>query len=450
MFRTVIIGITCGSAFGLPDVVCTEINGATSYGVVDGVAAYSFGTTICNFGDSPTPYQSDTNQHPLIAQSIYMLKDHQLKQIGLGFVRHTTLPDSGNLCGRSCTLSSDDALGFGCSDTSSSDANGDQAMMGPRTEVNAFHTDFPHPFTSMNQGGDAVYKRVQVDLADISDPDALYFVETQIIAPGEYPYDSANNVSYRRVVFAPGTANAVLLGPTYEQLPAIYALRDHGNGVRTPDESVHIDQVTVNGIGLVNVASRVEYLEDESLYRYDYVIHNQYCVQPFGWIEHTATMNRDAQGLGFSSPVYHGDLDEMVDDQAWTVDLFRGETMLYRQAVGFPDDPNANTIRWGTAYSFSLKTDSQPLQEVEDTITIGWQTAANSGGHPYFLTADAIMPYSGEFICSPDVNGDGLLNFFDVSAFIKNYFDGVDYNGDGVVNFFDVSRFLSDYSEGCP
>lgn len=124
--------------------------------------------------------------------------------------------------------------------------------------------------------------------------------------------------------------------------------------------------------------------------------------------------------------------------------------MLYRQAVGFPDDPNANTIRWGTAYSFSLKTDSQPLQEVEDTITIGWQTAANSGGHPYFLTADAIMPYSGEFICSPDVNGDGLLNFFDVSAFIKNYFDGVDYNGDGVVNFFDVSRFLSDYSEGCP
>ena len=55
--------------------------------------------------------------------------------------------------------------------------------------------------------------------------------------------------------------------------------------------------------------------------------------------------------------------------------------------------------------------------------------------------------------CVPDLNNDGLVNFFDVSAFLSAYNTMnpiADFNNDGVFNFFDVSAFLSAYNAGCP
>ena len=55
--------------------------------------------------------------------------------------------------------------------------------------------------------------------------------------------------------------------------------------------------------------------------------------------------------------------------------------------------------------------------------------------------------------CPADLTGDGMLNFFDVSAFLTAFGDGdlaADFNGDGVLNFFDVSAFLSAFGAGCP
>jgi hypothetical protein len=55
--------------------------------------------------------------------------------------------------------------------------------------------------------------------------------------------------------------------------------------------------------------------------------------------------------------------------------------------------------------------------------------------------------------CAPDLNGDGSLNFFDVSAFLTalgNQDPIADFNSDGSFNFFDVSAFLSAFADGCP
>ena len=55
--------------------------------------------------------------------------------------------------------------------------------------------------------------------------------------------------------------------------------------------------------------------------------------------------------------------------------------------------------------------------------------------------------------CPVDLNNDGELNFFDVSAFIVAFSQGdlgVDFTGDGSLNFFDVSAFIIAYTEGCP
>jgi len=45
-----------------------------------------------------------------------------------------------------------------------------------------------------------------------------------------------------------------------------------------------------------------------------------------------------------------------------------------------------------------------------------------------------------------DINGDGVVNFFDIAAFIDCVNTGAacaDLNGDGVVNFFDIQLFVS-------
>lgn len=55
--------------------------------------------------------------------------------------------------------------------------------------------------------------------------------------------------------------------------------------------------------------------------------------------------------------------------------------------------------------------------------------------------------------CAADLNGDGNLDFFDVSAFLSaftNQDPSADFTNDGNFNFFDVSAFLGAFSAGCP
>ncbi|MHA7812746.1 MAG: GC-type dockerin domain-anchored protein [Phycisphaerales bacterium] len=55
--------------------------------------------------------------------------------------------------------------------------------------------------------------------------------------------------------------------------------------------------------------------------------------------------------------------------------------------------------------------------------------------------------------CPADLTGDGILDFFDVSAFLSafnNMDSDADFNNDGMFDFFDVSAFLNEYNAGCP
>lgn len=55
-------------------------------------------------------------------------------------------------------------------------------------------------------------------------------------------------------------------------------------------------------------------------------------------------------------------------------------------------------------------------------------------------------------LCPADVNDDGALNFFDVSAFLTLFNTGdpsADFNDDGALDFFDVSAFLAAFNAGC-
>ena len=56
-------------------------------------------------------------------------------------------------------------------------------------------------------------------------------------------------------------------------------------------------------------------------------------------------------------------------------------------------------------------------------------------------------------VCSADLTGDGLLNFFDVQAFIAAYVaqdPSADLTGDGMWTFFDVAAYIDSFNAGCP
>jgi hypothetical protein len=55
--------------------------------------------------------------------------------------------------------------------------------------------------------------------------------------------------------------------------------------------------------------------------------------------------------------------------------------------------------------------------------------------------------------CPADLIEDGLLDFFDLQAYLNAYSasDGLaDWNDDGQIDFFDLQRYLIDFADGCP
>jgi hypothetical protein len=82
-----------------------------------------------------------------------------------------------------------------------------------------------------------------------------------------------------------------------------------------------------------------------------------------------------------------------------------------------------------------------PPPTLEYQYQLRW---GNSG--LYVLTAPAQW-------CEADLNFDGVLNFFDVSAFISHFTQEsvwANMNGDLRFDFFDISAFINAFTEGCP
>lgn len=101
-----------------------------------------------------------------------------------------------------------------------------------------------------------------------------------------------------------------------------------------------------------------------------------------------------------------------------------------------------------------------PNPGFEGTDTFNYRLVAQVGdpdnpvGNPdvYSTPARVVLRVTAA-ACLADFNGDGVLNFFDVSEFIVAFGDddpAADLNSDGLLNFFDVSAFLVSYSDGCP
>ncbi|MCL4220414.1 MAG: hypothetical protein KJZ65_03495 [Phycisphaerales bacterium] len=110
-------------------------------------------------------------------------------------------------------------------------------------------------------------------------------------------------------------------------------------------------------------------------------------------------------------------------------------TTLPGGTVG-PYKLNIGTLAPNTTYSIRISVHDRGLFECCSKVV-------------EFTTPDT----NGVPDCPPDMNADGVLNFFDVQMFLNFFAAGDprgDFNSDGQFNFFDVQSFLAAFSAGCP
>jgi len=428
-----------------PDVIVGSLPNTQAYGTIDGISAYAIGTTSCNIGDAhvlwcdmPTPDLCEANQHPVIAQNLYRLMDGRFEQIGMSWVKHGFCAYSESLCG---TCQPDpfacQALGVGCSDPYDAALNGVPNFLGPRSQVNAASGAVVYPF-SAPAAPPVIGRRLQVPVNDLTpamNPGALYFAEGIYIAGDDAAAgNDDNNASYRRVlVGAPANSSWALSmdGPTYQQLPAIHAWRDHGLGIDVPDPSVSIVPVDLPGDGRLLVAARASQTGPKT-WRYDYAVLNLNSDRSVRSL--TIQMAPGASPTGLDQHLVAHHSGEPYSTAEWTPQVACGVASWSTST--FEANPNANALRWGTMFNFWFEADRPPTTGV---ATLGLFKPGTALDPSIFVPVPSAPP-AGD----ADLDSDGDVDGADLGVLLSKWGAGGvgDLDGSGMVDGADIGLML--------
>lgn len=420
-----------------PDVIVAALPNISNWGTVGGISAYSIGTTSCNIGDAVLAWYSSTNQHPVIAQNMYRLKDGRFEMIGMSWLKHGFCALSGTLCGP-CQSTSCATLGIGCSDPYSSGLNGSQSNLGPRSQVNATSGFFPYPFSAPAAAA-TIGRRLQV-LADDLNPSmnagALYFGEGHYITPDEPAHGTdLNNAAYRQILvggISSGTWQLSLAGPTHQQKAAIWAWKEHGLGIGQPDPDVQIEAVDVPGDGRFLVGFKATDLGD-GWWNYEYAVHNYNSHRSGGSFRVPLPAGVEVSEIGFHGVPHHS--GEPYATQPWSASI-DGDAIVWRTQP-YAVNPNANALRWSTLYNFRFNAAAAPM-EVEAVLGLF------RPGDLAAVEVTVLGPAAPEIL--GDLNGDGVVNGIDLGILLAAWGaagGAADLDGNGVVDAADLAILLA-------
>jgi hypothetical protein len=445
------------AAHANPDVIVGDLIGVQSYGQANGIYAYSVGTTSCNIGTTPLLWIANTNQHPVIGQSLHRFRvvngAGQFEQIGGSHLKHGFTALQQTACFTDCQAHPNGTrLGVRCSDPYSASLNGQQSGLGPRDEVNAATGYFPYPFTSRTPSTGTIARRLQVLAADL-DPaqgnaDALYFVSGHYVTPDDAAAgNGSNNASYRRAFRSSGTANWTFTlnsnNPTRRQLSPLFAWQECEPGVSVEEYTVP----TEPGLRtVVQVGYKVTPIAG-GMYHYEYAIHNINSHDSIrGFMVNFPTSGSttciDIVNTGFRDVHYHS--GEPFDGTDWTpVKTNSGHEWT---TSTFAQNPNANALRWGTTYTFRF---DSPRPPVAGTGTLHLFRSGGTMTVPIQVPSTCACP-------DPDFNGDGNVDQDDIAC-LQQVVAGnsgcsesdADLNGDGNVDQDDID-YLAQVIAGGP
>jgi cysteine-rich repeat protein len=383
---------------GGADVIVGDLIDVSNYASSGGIEAFAIGTTSCNVGDVDLNWIANTNDHPVIAQNMYRLKDGRFEQVGQSWLKHGFTALTQNICGCGCNGNGGSVLGVGCSDPYCCGLNGQQDGLGPRFEVNPSTGVFPYPATDLSLTGNSVYKRLQVAIADLDpaqDGGGQYFAEGHYIAKDDAAAgNQANNASYRPITVSGGGSawSISLAGVTAREQPAIRAWQDF-------DPTVEEVDVMIPNDGLVIVAAKATSLGG-GIWNYEYAIQNIYSDRAVGGFIIPVGGGAQVTNIGFHDVAYHS--GEPFDGTDWT-GTYDGNFVTWA-TTPHGTDPNANAIRWGTLYNFRFDANRAP-----STVTA--RIEAFKPGSPTTAQFSIVGPLSGP----QDCNSNGIDDADDIA-----------------------------------
>ncbi len=380
-------------------------------GSVGSVSAFSVGTISCNIGDAEAIWLEFENRHPVIGTQIYRYRtvngaappdllcihclNHGLCALDAAncaaLVSPVGVPGGNPDC---------DWLGTFRTDTYSANLNANQVRLGPRSEINPWTGAYPYPYTiAFQQTGDAIYKRTQIPDADLV-AGAQYIFEVVYIATDEPVANRYNNYAYRLADIAGSGASATftLTGNTQSMQHVIDAWKALDPQVvkTTVDPSGTTD-------GRITIGSRVTQT-GPSTWHYEYVVHNMNndaAVRSFALpIDPAVSLSN----VGFKDVAYHS--GEPYDGTDWAFSSGGGAASWSTQT--FAANPNANALRWSTAYSFRFDADTGPTN---GSVTLGmFKTGASVYVPNIQVPAAPPPPTPGPFNLASPANGSTTAN----------------------------------------
>ena len=417
-----------------PDVIVGDLPNMQYFGASGGIAAYSIATTSCNVGTAQLNWIQSTNQHPVIAQNLYRIKDGRLEQIGMSWLKHGFCALQQTICGPCQPAGGGCAsrLGVGCSDPYSSGLNGEQSNLGPRSQVNPWTGQFPFPFSAPSAPA-TIGRRLQVPTGDVTpaqNPGAIYLMEGQYGARDDADAGNQNNnASYRRVNIN-GPSSFSYPAATVRHKPAIMGRGDL-------DPTVTVVAATVPGEGRLHVAGKT-IDNGDGTWTYNYAVHNLNSHIGVSALSIPLNCGAVASDMYFRAPISHS--GEPYSNAPWSMEVRSGDAIVW-ETESFEANSNANAIRWATTYTFAFTSTSAPST---GRVTLG-----------LFRSGEALevagLPVPGA-ACRADWDADSNVNSGDISSYLTAWLDSVndgttaaDYDCDGAVNSGDISAFLTSW-----
>ena len=379
-----------------PDVIVGILHAAlASYGSEDGISAFAVGTTSCNKGDEELLWISSTNQHPVIGQNMFRLKDDRFEQIGMSWLKHGFTALQMDECNIGCHSSGTGTrLGVGCSDPYTAGLNGQQSYLGPRWQVNAHTGYFPYPPTRPPLTGSVIERRLQVHNVDL-DPDlndgAAYFVSSQYVAADDAQGGNGNNnESYARISVwwdsSDSRYRASVNGETQREQPGIRAWKDQDSD---PSSILEVD-VQIPGEGLLILAAKAIDVGG-GIWRYEYALQNVNSHRSGGSFSVPLPPEVVAGAPGFHDVDYHS--GGPYDNTDWTISI-TPMAVEWSSPQTYAQNPNSNALRWGTIYNFWFEANTPP-RNVDATIGLF------RPGVPDSVMVEALGPSAVPGTCTP-------------------------------------------------